>query len=531
MAVLIVDDFETMRKLTATQLHMIGIERVVFAHNGVEALRAIEKQQIDMVLSDWNLPVMTGLELLKQVRASKRFWNMPFIIVTAESERGHVRDAIQSGVSDLLVKPYTPDRLSSSLEKALAWKAHRQTRDTLFPGLTQQNRVEGQADSPLLWPAQAERPGILIVGDTPDKLLSQLLNDDYRVRVTNDGQKALDICHSDNPPDLVLLDAETPGVDGFEVARRMQEHPDSAMIPIIFVSGVDDDDARQKGMTLGAIDYVTKPFSPVRLALQVRNVLRLVELRKQLQADRDLMRKMACVKDDVARATRHDIKGPLSGMISILHGMQKDASLTGRQLTQVKMIEETTMQVVNLVNLSSELCKIETGTFTLKARPIALGKLLRGVADLARVAFGNKGLSIVVDTDLPLDETTSNAHGDERLCYSVFQNLVKNACEAAPEKSRVSIMLKTGDPLEIAIHNHGAIPPEIRDRFFEKFVTCGKQEGTGIGTYSAKLLTEAQHGSIGFSVDDHKNTTTVTVWLPRMPENHNTKVSERLLQP
>ncbi len=101
------------------------------------------------------------------------------------------------------------------------------------------------------------------------------------------------------------------------------------------------------------------------------------------------------------------------------------------------------------------------------------------------------------------------------LCYSLFQNLIKNACEAAPAASKISITLLDQNPLRIVFENQGAVPAEIRERFFEKFVTSGKQGGTGLGTYSAKLLTEAQKGTLELAVNDTTNTTTITVVLPR----------------
>ncbi|MCX7173481.1 MAG: ATP-binding protein [Proteobacteria bacterium] len=108
--------------------------------------------------------------------------------------------------------------------------------------------------------------------------------------------------------------------------------------------------------------------------------------------------------------------------------------------------------------------------------------------------------------------------GDAMLCYSLFQNLIKNACEAAPENSRVTVSMSDETPLRIVIQNKGAVPAAIRERFFDKFVTHDKQGGTGLGTYSARLLAEAQNGTISLKVSDQEFQTTVTVALPRYSE-------------
>jgi signal transduction histidine kinase len=105
--------------------------------------------------------------------------------------------------------------------------------------------------------------------------------------------------------------------------------------------------------------------------------------------------------------------------------------------------------------------------------------------------------------------------GDALLCYSLFQNLIKNACEAAPDNSRVTVVLNDENPLRIVIQNKGAVPSEIRASFFDKFVTHGKYGGAGLGTYSAKLLTEAQNGAISMDVSDIEKQTTITITLPR----------------
>ena len=155
---------------------------------------------------------------------------------------------------------------------------------------------------------------------------------------------------------------------------------------------------------------------------------------------------------------------------------------------------------------------------------MAIGDIVRRVVELARGTFAVKNLELVLDTGTtgasgaPATGGSGPLQvlGDTVFCYSILQNLLKNACEAAPEGSRVDIALQDSDPVTIAIRNTGAVPTDIRTRFFDKYVTAGKEGGTGIGTYSAKLLTEAQGGSIRLDVDDAQNRTEVTLTLPRV---------------
>lgn len=516
---LIVDDFEPMLKVTANQLRMLGVNTILTAKNGAEALRLLRKQPVDIVLCDWNMPVMTGLELLQAVRADQSLSRLPFIMITAEADRRHIEKAIAGGVSDLLVKPYTAERLASRVEKALT--SRPRSASSVRPAPAPGPAAPAVAVEPVAQATrEAMRPTILIVDDMPDnlQLLSELFKDEYSVLVARSGELALGICQSNNPPDLVLLDIMMPTMDGFEVARRMREHPASESIPVIFVTAMSGEEARLKGLELGAVDFVAKPIDPAVLKPRVRNFLRYVELHKHLQADYDGMLELARLREDVEHITRHDIKGPLAGVIGLVQALADDKSMGRRQVEQLRMIEETALQVLDMINLSSELFKIETGRFQLDPQPVKIGEILRRIVEISRASFAEKQLNIVVDTDVPVGKGPPRALGDAMLCYSMIQNLVKNACEAAPEMSQVVVTLNDETPLRIVIRNTGAVPAEIRARFFEKFVTHGKPGGTGLGTYSAKLLAEAQNGAIAMETSDPENHTVVTVTLPRYVE-------------
>ena len=117
--ILIVDDFATMRKVIRNLLKQIGYENIVEAEDGVSALRLLKSQQIDFVVSDWNMPNMTGLELLKAVRADSELGATPFLMVTAEALQDNVVAAVRAGVSNYIVKPFTAETLNGKIEKIM----------------------------------------------------------------------------------------------------------------------------------------------------------------------------------------------------------------------------------------------------------------------------------------------------------------------------------------------------------------------------------------------------------------------------
>ena len=518
---LVVDDFEIMRKVTANQLRQLGAEKIFFAKDGNDALRVLKLQNIDLVLSDWNMPNMDGLELLQTIRADPHLFAMPVVMITAEAERPRVEKAIANGVTSMILKPYSPSQLMARVSKALVWKPRKTNEPTSAPAsyaASGKDAAENVKNPGSKTSENAERATILLVDDTPDNLmlLANLLKDEFRVRTAQNGPKALEICTSDNPPDLVLLDIMMPGMDGFEVAKRMREHPNSETIPVIFVTAMTSSDARLRGLDLGAVDYITKPIDPEVLKPRVRNFIRYVQMRKNLQSEYDSMVETAQLREDVDQITRHDMKGPLAGILGLIQGMMDDKNSSPKQIEQYKMVEETALQVLNMINLSAELFKIESGRFELNAQPVKVGDILRRIAEINRVTYSDKQLIISVDTDAPVGEEMPQALGDAMLCYSLFQNLIKNACEAAPPSSKMSITLLDQTPLRIVFENQGAVPQDIRERFFDKFVTSGKKGGTGLGTYSAKLLSQAQKGNVELAVNDATNTTTITVVLPRL---------------
>lgn len=121
MNVLVVDDSEMTRLVAKNALGAIKAGDIFEAADGVEALEVLNSKDIDIVFSDWNMPNMTGIELLKEVRV--KWPEMPFVMITTEGSKEHVMEAIQNGVSDYLAKPFTPPSLIQKIKKWVAQPA------------------------------------------------------------------------------------------------------------------------------------------------------------------------------------------------------------------------------------------------------------------------------------------------------------------------------------------------------------------------------------------------------------------------
>jgi two-component system chemotaxis response regulator CheY len=114
---LVVDDFSTMRRIVRNLLKELGFVNVQEAEDGVEALRKLRSETYDFVVSDWNMPNMTGIELLREIRADAKLKHLPVLMVTAEAKRENIIEAAQAGASGYVVKPFTAATLDEKLKK------------------------------------------------------------------------------------------------------------------------------------------------------------------------------------------------------------------------------------------------------------------------------------------------------------------------------------------------------------------------------------------------------------------------------
>lgn len=117
--ILIVDDMESIRSLVRASLSTLGAKRVAMAPDGLYAWQILKTNKVDMIICDWDMPKLSGIELLKRVRGSKNHKHIPFLLLTASSDKSRVTDAIRMGVSDYLSKPFQPKELEFRIIKLL----------------------------------------------------------------------------------------------------------------------------------------------------------------------------------------------------------------------------------------------------------------------------------------------------------------------------------------------------------------------------------------------------------------------------
>ena len=202
LSVLIVDDFEAVTRTLYSAFEQLGFKTILKAKDGKEAIYRLEHNVFDIIVSDWKMPKMDGLELLRFVRKSEAHKTIPFIMLTGNLHQSDVVDAIEAGVSEYLIKPFSMATLSERVHKA-------------FVSPIPANTISRNRDKEAVVEKETKRT-ILVVDDEPSNLqvFGELLKPLYKIRVCRSGAQAIDICSKPDKPDLILLDIMMPEMDG-----------------------------------------------------------------------------------------------------------------------------------------------------------------------------------------------------------------------------------------------------------------------------------------------------------------------------
>ncbi len=205
-------------------------------------------------------------------------------------------------------------------------------------------------------------------------------------------------------------------------------------------------------------------------------------------------KKLEQLREDVERITRHDLRTPLMGMVQMPGLLLRNDNLTPKQREFLEIIRQSGYRMLRTINMSLALYKMETHSYDCDRNEFDMLSLVRRTVEetrhlgLARLV----DMTVLLDAAPPAPDDRFLLNGEEQLCLTMLENLIKNAIEASPQGDTVLLVLDSA-ARTLTIRNSGEVPHGVRERFFEKYATEGKKWGTGLGTYSAKLIAST-HG-------------------------------------
>ncbi len=504
MTILMVDPVDNIRVTLASMLKELGFKNIIQARDGRDALQAIENNSanVDVIISDFNLPKLDGIELLREIRKHPKLGRIPFLMLSAHIEQSEVIRAIKNGVSEYVVKPFSINILKQRLSQAI--KTPIKSSATL---LTQSANKSAASE------AKDEKPKttILIVDDVPDNihLLADILRGDYQVKGVTSAKKAIELCRSDKAPDLLLLDIMMPEMDGLQLCRQLKRDPLTQHITVIFISALDQNEKVVEGLELGAVDYITKPIVPAITKARIKNHAAGIAHLKSLRVQVDTFIENVQLRDEFDRLMQHSLKSPLLQMNVTIDDIAKSSRHPNRVEKLSHNLAFNCNSLVQLVDNMTTLYKLEDGSYQISPTVLDLSTIVDDVVASFTSANEAKQLEISIE-----GEGKQPIFAEQFLTFALVSHLFKNAIEAAPSGSAVNILLeKSANVSLLKITNVGEIPDEIRASFMDKYVSFGKKDGAGIGCYAAKLMVELQQGKIAFELNGD-GLTHVLVELP-----------------
>ncbi len=316
--ILIVDD-------VPANIHMLSLMLkkdyiIIAATSGKQAIKLANKNpKPDIILLDVLMPEMDGYEVCKILKADKETQNIPIIFLSSLLDANEKEKALLVGGNDYLIKPVTKELILNRIQTQIKIVEYSSNLEKIY---TKNIQVKNNI------------PKILIVDDVPQniKVAVEILKSDYTVSVATSGEKALALLEEGLDPDLILLDIVMPDMDGFEVCIKLKSDLSYCHIPIIFLTILENDYDMIKGLELGAVDYVTKPFEPKVLKARVSTHVKLKiyqdELLQNLKEKDEILIQQSkfAILGEMFENIMHQWKQPLSviSMASSTIKLEKD---------------------------------------------------------------------------------------------------------------------------------------------------------------------------------------------------------------
>ncbi len=350
---------------------------------------------------------------------------------------------------------------------------------------------------------------ILIVDDNPNnlRLLITLLSEQgYETRPANNGARALNTVQKQKP-DLILLDINMPEMDGYEVCRQLKATPETADIPVLFISANDELHDKVKGFDVGGVDYISKPFEPQELFARVRTHLQLKQaqdqlksLNLQLQASNRFFQHLGQVKDEFLGMVSHDLKNPLSSILLFSRYMESRTLSEDKAREMGRLITKAGKRMFRLIEDLLDLNKLEQGELTPELQRFDLLPLVQDVC----VEYQEKAQAKTQNLSCEWVMESAWIVADPLRVRQVLENLLSNALKFSATQTEIQVQLaQVGQAVRLQVRDQGpGLSAADQAQLFERFMRLsakptGGEHSSGLGLSISKKLVEAMSGTIG----------------------------------
>jgi two-component system, sensor histidine kinase and response regulator len=339
-----------------------------------------------------------------------------------------------------------------------------------------------------------QRAMILLVDDSPINLqvLGTILEGTYTTAVARDGAQALE-CIAQRRPDLILLDIMMPEMNGFEVCERLQAEPETRDIPVIFLTAKTETTDLVKGLRMGAVDYITKPFHKEELLARVSTHLALRQARQELQ-------ELNATKDRFFSIMAHDLRAPFNGLLGLTEVIMNNLDrydperlkyMLGLQLDAVNNVFAL---LENLLTWS----RVQRGAFEFLPQRVSLDDLVNRNIALLLPASAQKAITVASHIDGAL-----LVSADLNMLDTVVRNVLSNAVKFTPTGGSVTVSaVRRGDQVEVCVADTGiGIDADGLDKLFRidaqyRRPGTANERGTGLGLILCKEFIERHGGAM-----------------------------------
>ncbi len=356
----------------------------------------------------------------------------------------------------------------------------------------------------------AENSTVLIVDDIPENLQllgNVLLSQGLDVGFAVNGMQALEAVEY-NKPDLILLDIMMPGMDGFEVCKRLKANPKTSDIPIIFLTAKTQTEDIVSAFDLGAVDYVTKPFNPSELVVRVFTQLEIKKSRDLIQKQNDELQELNATKDKFFSIISHDLRGPFTGLLGLtsLILQDKDSFEFEEVIDLIFKLDQSLKKQYSLIENLLQWARIQTNRIEINSDKFNLKNLVTEAKMILRNNFEEKKIRIV--NQVPDDYS---CFADRFMHQSIVHNLLTNAIKFSHLNSEIHISaIEQDEYIILKIQDFGVgIKPDNLERLFkidQHLTTLGtnNEKGTGLGLILVKEMVERNQGTISVQSELNK---------------------------